>query len=78
MSHPAGTVPIVASTDQRPAEAGELCTCGRQARVVYRTERFGEVGSCEVHDSGAHLGPCPFCGGAAHGEDRCPQYRLRL
>lgn len=30
----------------RLARAGELCTCGRPAVVVYLTERFGGVGYC--------------------------------
>jgi hypothetical protein len=68
-------------TTERPAELGELCTCGRQARIVYTTERWGEVGGCGIDDAG--LGgprPCPFCGdpdGAAGHDGRCPDYRVR-
>ncbi|MGI8710759.1 MAG: hypothetical protein ACR2LA_07195 [Acidimicrobiales bacterium] len=38
---------------QRPARTGERCTCGRPATVVYRTDRFGEVGWCGYSDGGA-------------------------
>jgi hypothetical protein len=64
---------------QRPAEPGELCTCGRTAIVVYHCDLFGETGYCGIADGGQRTGPCPFCGGPRHGEDvgRCPQYRLR-
>ena len=69
-------------TTQRPAEPGELCTCGRQARVVYITEKWGEVGHCGLSDGGrGGPKPCPFCGHPAgpkaHPETRCPNYRLR-
>jgi hypothetical protein len=30
--------------DERLAQAGELCTCGRQAVVVFRSDVFGETG----------------------------------
>jgi hypothetical protein len=67
----------------RPAEPGELCTCGRQAIAVYPSDTYGEVGDCGIRDGGDRTGPCPFCGGPRHGEqgelgDRCPSYRLRL
>jgi hypothetical protein len=63
---------------ERPARAGELCTCGRPAVVVFVTEEWGEVGWCGVSDGGAK-GPCPFCGDAAgHDGLRCSHYRLRL
>ena len=62
---------------ERPAEPGELCTCGRQAVIVYLGTAFGETGWCGRHDGGAQTGPCPFCGGARH-QRRCPRYRLRL
>jgi hypothetical protein len=35
----------------RPARAGERCTCGRSAVVVYETARFGDVPHCG-HDDG--------------------------
>lgn len=35
-------------SSQRPAERGELCTCGRQAVIVYVTERSGDVGYCGI------------------------------
>jgi hypothetical protein len=63
--------------DERPAEPGELCTCGRQAVVVYLTERFGPIGYCGISDGGGRIEPCPFCGGPGHRGERCPAYRLR-
>jgi hypothetical protein len=74
----------VDSSTERPAEPGELCTCGRQARTVFLTRRWGEVGSCGTDRSGElPVLPCPFCGASeAHqvgGEVvKCPQYRLRV
>jgi hypothetical protein len=67
---------------ERPAQPGELCTCGRPARVVYLTKRFGEVGHCGLSNPAPAL-PCPFCGATEpHREPwgdsaRCPDYRLR-
>ena len=65
---------------QRPAAPGELCTCGRQAIVVYLGSVFGPTGYCGIPDGGNRTGPCPFCGGPRHTEPegRCPDYRLRL
>jgi hypothetical protein len=65
---------------ERPAAPGELCTCGRQAIVVYLGSVFGPTGFCGRNDGGDRAGPCPFCGGPRHGElaGRCPDYRLRL
>jgi len=67
---------------QRPATPGELCTCGRQAIVVYLSDVFDPTGYCGIGDGGDQAGPCPFCGGSRHsepaGEGRCPRYRLRL
>jgi hypothetical protein len=62
---------------ERPAEPGELCTCGRQAVVVYLHGRYGDTGWCGQQDGGRQPGPCPFCGGARH-PWRCRLYRLRL
>jgi hypothetical protein len=62
---------------ERPAEPGELCTCGRQAVVVFHGGRYGDTGWCGRHDGGEPTGACPFCGEARH-EWRCPKYRLRL
>ena len=62
---------------ERPAEPGELCTCGRQAVVIYLGGRWGPTGWCGIRDGGDRSGSCPFCGGDRH-EGRCPQYRLRL
>ncbi|MGW2725629.1 hypothetical protein [Streptomyces sp. NPDC001492] len=67
----------------RPAEDGELCTCGRQAVVVYPTHDYGDVGHCGVDGNGAHpVVPCPWCGAtrphATWGVPvRCPDYTLR-
>jgi hypothetical protein len=65
---------------ERPAAPGELCTCGRQAIVVYLGSVFGPTGYCGIPDGGKESGPCPFCGGPRHAEPsgRCPAYRLRL
>jgi hypothetical protein len=63
---------------ERPAEPGELCTCGRPAIVVYEGTVFGATGYCGIGDGGAKRGPCPFCHGPRHPYGRCPDYRLRL
>jgi hypothetical protein len=63
--------------NERLAESGELCTCGRQAVVVYLGGKFGPTGDCGIRDGGDRTGPCPFCGSGRH-EGRCPDYRLRL
>jgi hypothetical protein len=71
---------LEAPPSERPAEPGELCTCGRQAVVVYRGSVFGPTGYCGIPDGGDRAGPCPFCGGPRHDQPygRCPDYRLRL
>lgn len=61
---------------ERPAVAGELCTCGRPAAVVFEGGRFGPTGWCGRSDGGARGGPCPFCEGGRH-DGRCPSYTLR-
>jgi hypothetical protein len=61
---------------QRPAEPGEVCTCGRSAVVVFTGGRYGDTGWCGLPDGGNRSGPCPFCGGTRH-EGRCPQYKLK-
>jgi hypothetical protein len=73
-------MPDLDNLSERPAQPGELCTCGRSAIVVYRSDLFGEVGYCGIADGGQRTGPCPFCGGPRHTQDagRCPLYRLRL
>jgi hypothetical protein len=65
---------------ERPAEPGELCTCGRQAIVVHLGSVFRPTGYCGITNGGSRSGPCPFCGGPRHAEPygRCPNYRLRL
>jgi hypothetical protein len=63
---------------ERPGQRGELCTCGRQAVVVFHTDTFGETGWCGRADGGEQAGPCQFCGGPRHQGGRCPSYRLRL
>jgi hypothetical protein len=63
---------------ERAAKPGELCTCGRPAKMVYVTAKFGPIGSCERNDAGrGGPQPCPFClGTIRHEMDRCPMYRL--
>ena len=63
---------------QRRARAGEFCTCGRSAVVVFLIEGQAPVGWCGLSDGG-RPGPCAFCGDpAGHWEGpRCPAYRLR-
>lgn len=61
----------------RPAEPGEWCTCGRQTRVVFLTEKWGPTGRCGLSDGGRR-GVCWFCGaGDGHDGGRCPAYQLR-
>lgn len=60
---------------ERPAEPGELCTCGRQALVVVNGGTLGYIGWCGELE-GDQAGPCPFCGGPRH-LSRCPDYKLR-
>lgn len=75
---------------QRPAVAGELCTCGRPAMVIYVSRPDDPVGHCGLENGGRpENGWCPFCenelrhdsagvdGPIPQGE-RCPRYRLRL
>jgi hypothetical protein len=74
---------LEADPTERPAEAGERCTCGRQAVVVYLGSAFGPTGYCGIADGGDQTGQCPFCGGPRHetaygDPGRCPDYRLRL
>ncbi len=71
-------------SNERPAEAGELCTCGRPAVVVYVNEEYGDVGYCGIEGAAFRpVLPCPWCGSSeAHKEPwgdpgRCPQYTLR-
>jgi hypothetical protein len=61
---------------ERPAQPGELCTCGRPAEVVFINEQRGETGWCGLSDGGAK-GPCIFCGDPAGHEFRCPSYTLK-
>lgn len=70
-------------SDERPAQPGELCTCGHPAVVVYSNERFGEVGYCGAPGSARiAVSPCPFCGArfphkTSWGDpERCPDYQL--
>jgi hypothetical protein len=68
----------------RPAQAGELCTCGRQAVTVIPTEQYGDVGHCGIEGAAFRpVLPCPWCGTTeAHTQAwgdpaRCPGYTLR-
>lgn len=69
---------------QRPAEPGELCTCGRQAVTVYPTHDYGDVGHCGTEGAAFQpVLPCPWCGATkphatSWGDPvRCPGYTLR-
>lgn len=63
---------------RRPARPGEVCTCGRPARVVFASPAFGEVGTCLSSEPRKQVRPCPFCGttGSHGGEAICPAYRV--
>ena len=62
---------------QRPAQPGEVCTCGRPAVTVFVTDGHGPVGYCGIPDGGETSGPCPFCGAATrHEAARCPLYTV--
>lgn len=63
-------------TTERPARPGEVCTCGRPARVVF-INQWGPTGWCGISDGGAK-GPCVFCNGPAHDSERCARYQLVL
>jgi hypothetical protein len=71
---------LEAPPTERPAVPGELCTCGRQAVVVYLGSVFGPTGYCGIPDGGDQTGPCPFCGGPRHiaPYGHCQDYRLRV
>lgn len=69
--------------EQRPAQPGELCTCGRQAITVIPTPEFGDVGYCGIEGAAFRpVLPCPWCGTSQpHTEPwgspgRCPDYTL--
>ena len=65
---------------RRPAEPGEVCTCGSPAKVVFNYKVRGEqIGSCMSLDPHIRSGACPFCGIEGHHENGtiCPKYRLR-
>lgn len=69
---------------ERPATLGELCTCGRQAVVVYSNATFGDAGYCGIEGSQARpVLPCPWCGSTAPHRapwgdpGKCPDYQLR-
>jgi hypothetical protein len=65
---------------ERRAELGELCTCGRQALIVYLTEAHGAVGYCGLADGGGTpIVPCPWCGAGPHLAEsaKCPAYQVR-
>jgi hypothetical protein len=71
------------TSEQRPADTGELCTCGRQAAVVYGTEQFGDVGYCGIEGAAFRpVLPCPWCGASEpHTQSwgdpgKCPDYQL--
>ena len=81
---PAAWMTGVMDSQERAAEPGELCTCGRQAGTVFSTDRFGEVGHCSIDGAAFRpVLPCPWCGNSEpHLESRgdparCPHYTLR-
>jgi len=49
---------------ERRAEPGELCTCGRQAIVVYLGGAFGPTGDCGIRDGGDQTARA--CSAAGH------------
>lgn len=68
---------------ERRAETGELCTCGRQAILIYSNTRFGDVGWCGINGAATRpVLPCPWCGTTEphlepYGDPaRCPEYAL--
>lgn len=65
------------TTTERPAQPGELCTCGRQAITVFLTASHGEVGYCGIRNA-RRITPCVFCGeDETRDFERCPEYRIR-
>ncbi|WP_433860193.1 hypothetical protein [Streptomyces kronopolitis] len=69
---------------ERSAASGELCTCGRQAIVVYSSAEFGDAGHCGIDGAqGRPVLPCPWCGSTeAHTTSwgdpgKCSDYQLR-
>ncbi|MDG4784380.1 hypothetical protein O7626_41075 [Micromonospora sp. WMMD1102] len=58
---------------ERPAEPGEVCTCGRPATTVFLGSQFGDTGWCGMPQSADDV--CPWCGEKHVG--RCPKYKLR-
>ncbi|MFC9891537.1 hypothetical protein [Streptomyces pilosus] len=72
------------NSEERPAQPGELCTCGRQAVTVFWNEKFGDAGWCGIDGAAFRpILPCPWCGAdKPHRESwgdpaRCPDYTLR-
>ncbi|MDH6460874.1 hypothetical protein M2302_001040 [Micromonospora sp. A200] len=61
---------------ERPAEPGEVCTCGRPAVKVFTGGPWGDTGYCGL-PVGGQSGPCAFCGGPRHESERCPSYQVR-
>jgi hypothetical protein len=62
---------------ERPLRAGELCTWGRSARMMFVNEGWGEVGWGGISDRGAR-GPRSVCQSpSGHDAQRWPEY-LRL
>lgn len=59
----------------RAAEAGERCSCGRQAVVVFSADSGRETGYCG-RSGAARLVPCVFCGATERHPGMCPRYRL--
>lgn len=60
---------------KRPAVAGELCVCGRQAVTVFTTDARS-FGYC--NETGQKIIPCPWCGSEYPHDVACDQYTLTL
>jgi hypothetical protein len=65
-------------TSERPAEPGELCTCGRQAVVVCLGSVFGPPATAASPTAATRPGRARSAAAPRHTEGRCPDYRLRL
>lgn len=60
--------------DERPAQPGEYCTCGRPAILVFDGGPWGATGYCGT--PGVSSVPCPWCGKSEGHTGRCAAYRL--
>lgn len=65
----------VADRGERRPLAGDLCTCGRPAILVFTGGQWGDTGWCGL-ESVPQLRPCAFCGEDVDHEGRCPRYAV--